>query len=392
MRTRTVCVLVVALALLTLGAGRVPRPMSSELRADVSAIASDATDGRNNGTAGSLLAQNYLIGQLKRFAHGLNVSQPGDGAFKQTMPGGTNLLAVIPGSEFPNEFVVVGAHYDHLGHGCFTTNPADTICNGATDNAAGVANVLAIGHSIAGSSQPPRRSVILAFWDREEDGLLGSRYYVQHPLRPLSDTVAYVNYDIQGANLLPSLRPDTFAVGAESGGAQLQQIVRKAGHQGLHVHEVSSIFGEGRSDYVNFIAAGVPTVFYSDSTGPCYHTAQDEIGVVDFVKLQRQARIGLATVQALVKGDRVPFVASPPLATFADAQSLKAVTEHSMRDLKRFSADEQASLLKFRDDVRAIVRAGPKNFDDNDVSTMLVDAANAINILTTGTCDGFLPG
>ena len=54
---------------------------------------------------------------------------------------------------------------------------------------------------------------------------------------------------------------------------------------------VSSIFGQGRSDYVNFTDVGVPNVFFSDSTGPCYHTAQDELGVVDFVKLDEQVRM-----------------------------------------------------------------------------------------------------
>ena len=63
--------------------------------------------------------------------------------------------------------------------------------------------------------------MILAAWDREEDDLGGSKYYVDHPLVPLAKTVAYVNFDIQGANLLPSLQNNSFAVGAETGGATL---------------------------------------------------------------------------------------------------------------------------------------------------------------------------
>src|SRR5205814_313651 len=119
----------------------------------------------------------------------------------------------------------VGAHYDHLGNGCRSSDPNDDICNGATDNAAGVANVLSIGREIAQRPGARRRSVILAFWDREEDGLLGSAFYVRNPLVPLAQTVGYVNYDIQGANLLPSLERDTFAIGAETGGARLQSLV-----------------------------------------------------------------------------------------------------------------------------------------------------------------------
>src|SRR3954447_7603512 len=214
-RLRWLGVVTIATLVLTAQAAeacpRATRPTAAGLRADLQVIASDATDGRNNATAGSLATQAYLISRLKPIAEGLNTAQSGDDAYKQPIPGGTNIVGVIPGSELPNEYVVVGAHYDHLGHGCFTAVPSDTICNGATDNAAGVANTLAIADAIASERRPPRRSVILAFWDREEDGLLGSQYFIQHPLRPLSQIVGYVNFDIQGANLLPSLRNDTFA-------------------------------------------------------------------------------------------------------------------------------------------------------------------------------------
>jgi hypothetical protein len=365
----------------------------SGLETDVQALAGDATQGRDNNTPGSLLAQRYLISQLKTFAVGLNTSRSGDDAYKQPIVDGTNIIGLIPGGELANQYVVVGAHYDHLGSSCPTSVPTDHICNGATDNAASVAEVLSIGREIARRPKPPRRSVILAFWDREEDGLIGSQFYVGHPLRPLAQTVAYVNYDIQGANLLPSLRGDTFAIGSETGGPQLQSIVaRDAKHGPLRLHSVSSIFGEGRSDYVNFIGARIPTVFFSDSTGPCYHTAQDEIGVVDFRKLGRQAKIGLDVVRKLVAGDRVAFSGSNPVATFEDAEALNLVANRAITDIGRFDPSQQATLLKFHDDLNAIVARGPANFGAGDVGTLLSGAANAVSLLSTGTCNGFLKG
>src|SRR5262249_2825984 len=103
--------------------------------------------------------------------------------------------------------------------------PGGDICNGATDNAAGSAIVLGVG--LALKKRPPRRSVVLALWDAEEDGLVGSLYYVNNPLVPLSKTVAYVNFDIQGSDLLPSLATTSFAVGPETG-TTLTDVVRAA--------------------------------------------------------------------------------------------------------------------------------------------------------------------
>ena len=365
----------------------------SGLERDLENLAGDATQGRDNQTPGSTLAQNYLIGELKQFAVGANRSASGDDAFKQAIPSGTNIVAMIPGVN-QNEFVVVGAHYDHLGSNCRMRIPNDTICNGATDNAAGVANVLSIGRELAQRPQPPDRTVVLAFWDREEDGLLGSNYYVNHPLLPLAHTIAYVNYDIQGANLLPSLQRDTFIVGAETGGAPLQSIARSAMQRGpLAAHLVSSIFGQGRSDYVNFIGKGVPTLFFSDSTGGCYHSTQDETGVVDFYKLRFQAKAGLATVQALLSEPPVPFVGNAPVATYDDALSLQPVVNKAIADEHLFTGLAHDQLIQFHDDVNRIVAEGRENFDNADVGTLLGGAATAINILTTQPCDGFLkPG
>ena len=208
-------------------------------------LADDALAGRNNNTPGSILAQNYLIAELQPIAEGLNTSGIGDDVYKQAFTLGTNLLAVIPGGDLASEYVMIGAHYDHVGS-CASLEVGDTVCNGATDNAAGVAAVLAIGRSIANLPSPPRRSVILAFWDREEDGLLGSEFYVDNPLVPLASTKAYLNFDIQGANLLPSLRAMSFVISAETGGATLQSAVDDAiGGMGLDVRKLSTIFGQG---------------------------------------------------------------------------------------------------------------------------------------------------
>jgi len=351
---------------------------------DIGRLASDATAGRDNGTAGSALARQFLTEQLRAISNDVRT---------QDIGGGTNVVAVIPGTDLAGQYVVVGAHYDHLGSSCQSKSSGDQICNGATDNAAGVAAVLAIGRAIAGQSTKPRRSVVLALWDSEEDGLLGSRYYADHPLFPLANTVAYVNFDIQGSNVSPSLRNSSFAVAAESGGDRFQSIVRSAINAStLDTEQLSSIFGQNRSDYVSFLAKQVPSVFFTDATGPCYHTNDDEIGIVDFDKLDRQIAISLRVTRALADTDDPPeFTPGTPLVTYADAVVLQRAVELGWRDRNRFSAQDQATLSGIRDDLTRIVLDGRAAFGSDDVGTVLNSAATVvINLLPKGPCDGFL--
>jgi hypothetical protein len=359
---------------------------------DVAELAGDATHGRNNGTPGSALARDYIIGKLRPIADGLNTSASGDAAYLQTFSGGTNVLAVIPGTDLADEYVVVGAHYDHLGDSCAGTCTNDTIYNGATDNATGVAAALTIARSIAAQPTPPRRSVVLAFWDREEDGLLGSRYYVQNPLVPLADTVGYVNFDIQGANLLPSLRRSSFAIASETGGPRFQQIVRTAiAAQSLDTVLFSSIFGQNRSDYASFLGVRVPSVFFSDANGPCYHTVDDELGIVDFPKLHQQIATALRVTRELASTDDPPaFVSGTPIATWDDLLTFSGLVEKALADKARFSAADQATLEKADTDAKRMIGEGEAAFGSDDVQLLLVDAAGVVTLLTHGACDGFL--
>ena len=121
-------------------------------------------------------------------AVGLDTSRAGDDAFKQPFDLGTNILAKIPGGDLANEYVIIGGHYDHLGNNCRGTDATDTVCNGATDNGTGTAAVLELARKIKAAGTP-RRTVVFALWDREEDGLLGSNFYVQNPIVPIAQTV-----------------------------------------------------------------------------------------------------------------------------------------------------------------------------------------------------------
>jgi hypothetical protein len=367
------------------------RAAGSGLMSITERLAADDFDGRNNDSPTTPRVERYLISRLRLVSEGLDPAGMGAEAYRQPFvqagKRGTNLLGIIPGREVPEEVVIVGAHYDHVSS-CGAA-PAGGACNGATDNATGVAAVLAIGRALSRLPEPPRRSIVLALWDAEEDGLLGSRYYVDHPLVSLENTVAYINFDILGATLLPSLENFSFALGAETGGESFAELVQWAiDQERLDTRRLSFIFGQLRSDYANFVDVDVPTVFFSDSTGPCYHTQGDDISVVNEGKLRMQSRIAFRIAAALAEQTPRPhFVEpNPGLATYDDAVALADVLGSGMDDLRVFPREQRPDLVEIADDVTAIVAAGPDAFGPDDATVAVGAAAATIDALTGLEC------
>ncbi len=355
----------------------------------VSVLADDLYGGRQNNTPESLAVQAVLIAELSAFADGLDGGQVGDAAYKQpfsTTATGTNILAVIPGSDLADEYVMIGGHYDHLG------SNVSGIFNGATDNAAGAAAVVAVGRAIASLPAPPRRSIILALWDAEEDGLVGSQVFANAPLVPLSSIVAYINFDILGANLLPSLRNVSFAIGSESGGATLQTTIQDAlAHEPLDTTFLSRLFGQERSDHANFIDT-IPTVFFGDATGPCYHTTGDDISIVDMGKLRLESRIALRVAIDLAETSSPPTLVPTGIFdnTYEDTVALLSVLDGAIVDLALFTPAQQTNLLANQAALAAIVADGPGAFDPADGNATIQAALDALAALATLQCDGFL--
>ena len=126
-----------------------PGPLTSAAFVDTVTFLVEQGDGRDNLSEGSRTVQDRLVEELEAIARPL----PGADGFLQPFEQGTNILGYIEGTEAPEEVVVLGAHYDHLGHDCPTAVPGDDVCDGAGDNAAGVAAVIEIGRRLA--ADPP---------------------------------------------------------------------------------------------------------------------------------------------------------------------------------------------------------------------------------------------
>ncbi len=323
--------------------------------------------GRLPGSAGSIRVQEYLINELIPISEGM-LSGSSVNSYKQNYPGGTNILAVIPGTDLANEYIMMGAHYDHLGSNC-PRGSGDHICNGATDNATGVAIIMDIARKIEEEGFVNRRSIIIALWDQEEQGLLGSRYYTNNPVVPLNRIAAYVNFDIMGANLLPSLLNKSFVIASESGGSLLENAVSRAGHsgEGLDLIRLTSTYGDQRSDHTNFLNRGVPSVFFTDGIGSCYHTSQDDIFIVDFDKLDKQIAIATSLVRDLSNLSGRSSFASKSVQ-FSDAQELLRFLNTIGNDSASFNDEQRSAYNALLASLNSIVDGGASNFGADDAA------------------------
>jgi Zn-dependent M28 family amino/carboxypeptidase len=172
-----------------------------------------------------------------------------------------NVLALLPGSERPEEAVVYMAHWDHLGK--HDGEDGDNIYNGAVDNATGVAGILEIAEAMAKGAKPKRSALFVAV-TLEESGLLGSKYYVAHPSIPLDRTVGVINIDAMSVS---GRTRDLTVVG--KGNSELEDILKPiAERQGRALVEESNPAGGYyfRSDHFNFAKAGVPALYADGGT------------------------------------------------------------------------------------------------------------------------------
>src|SRR5256886_2451654 len=191
-----------------------------------------------------------------------------------------NLAGVIPGQgALKNEYVVVGAHYDHLGYGGeHSMRPNEhAIHNGADDNASGTVGAMLIGEALGRSlaGVPDRRSILIALFSGEEVGLAGSAWFVQHPPVPIPRVAAMINLDMVGR-----LRQDQLiALGSDTAPEWKDLIDRAARDASLHV--TSRGDGYGPSDQTSFYAVGVPVLHLFTGAHEQYHSPEDKPATVN---------------------------------------------------------------------------------------------------------------
>ncbi|WP_375392613.1 M28 family peptidase [uncultured Sphingomonas sp.] len=164
-----------------------------------------------------------------------------------------NVIGVLPGTSTPGDTVLYSAHWDHLGH-CAPVN-GDGICNGALDNASGVAGLVALAEAHAHAG-PAKRSIAFLAVTAEEQGLLGSAYYADHPIYPLARTVGGVNMDV--LNAIGRARDFTITGAGKSEIEDMVKPLLAAQSRTISPESNPERGGYYRSDHFSFAKLGVP--------------------------------------------------------------------------------------------------------------------------------------
>jgi len=230
-----------------------------------------------------------------------------------------NVVSYIEGSDpnLKNEAVVIGAHLDHNGMS------GEYIFNGADDNGSGSVGVLNLARAFAANPEKPKRTVVFCLWTGEEEGLLGSRYYVQNPLYPLDKTMAYFNMDMisrpyteenlnrmgrmmqlpMDNEVFKKIKVANFLPVSFSAGVGFADVLKTADQSvglDLFLREAGeNERGMGGSDHSSFGFVKVPWVFVITSIHEDYHQTSDSVEKVSGEMIEKVSRLAYLTTYAL---------------------------------------------------------------------------------------------
>lgn len=295
--------------------------------ATVRYLADDALSGRVGGSPGERCAGEFIAATFAK----LGLAPAGDSAtFFQSFDlastvnphapkgSGRNVVALLEGSDpaLRGEYIIVGAHYDHLGMGAFGSASGDTtpaIHNGADDNASGVAALLEVASRLATADRPARSVLFIAF-SGEESGLIGSAYYTNHPHAPLTQARGMLNMDMVGR--LGAGPLIVYGVGTAS---EWPALVTRLGEQhGVKITQVGD--GYGASDHTSFYLKDIPVLHFFSNVHGDYHKPSDDWEKIDVAGLIKVSDLVTdvardiakkETTLSLIKGAGRPRDAAP---------------------------------------------------------------------------------
>ena len=301
-------------------------PDSLAIRRDIFYLASDALAGRLTGTPGNDSAAAYIArryaalglrpisdGYLQRF-----VARPPSHAGPSPSLPTQNVFAVLPGRDpaLRGEYIVIGAHFDHLGtstDGALDPDVKGAVRRGADDNASGTAAVLELARLLAAA--PTRRSIIFANFSGEEEGLLGSAYFVEHSPVAIDSIAAMLNFDMVGR-----LKNDKLIVYGILTAKELPSLLDSAtANAGLRITAQGD--GFGASDQSSFYAKDIPVLHFFTDLHDDYHRATD---VPEHINAAGEARV-VAVAERVAReiGDRGPRLTFVRAVAAAPASSTR---------------------------------------------------------------------
>ena len=226
-----------------------------------------------------------------------------------------NVIGYLEGTDLKDEVIVVSGHWDHDG-----ILPNGTFFPGADDNGSGTVGVVELARSFAQAKKEgkgPRRSILFIALAAEEKGLLGSQFYVENPIIPLSQTVACLNIDMIGRIDDKHLNGDhnyIHVIGVNKLSTDLKPIVEKANgdvklkldYDYDHPEEPMRLYY--RSDHYNFAKNGIPSLFFFSGLHPHYHTPEDTVDKIDFPIMVKRQKLIFNTTWEIANRDKKPVV------------------------------------------------------------------------------------
>ncbi|CAN5416453.1 hypothetical protein BH10PLA2_BH10PLA2_32770 [soil metagenome] len=336
-----------------------------ELEAHVYTLASPEYAGRRG--AGGARAARYIEAAFRK----LELKPAFGGSFTQPIPSllqsgknkaqsflGHNVGAMQQGSDpvLSKEWIVLCAHYDHLGQSPFSYFP------GADDNASGVAMLLEVAEAFALSKQKPKRTILFVAFDLEESGLLGSMHFVVHPPLDIHQCKANITADMLGRSMANLMDEYVFALGMENSKVLRRAIETTKPPAGLRVGRIGADVIGTRSDYGPFRDRRVPFLFFSTGQHEDYHQLTDTPERIDFAKVQR---ISVLIHDILLKlADDPVAPAWEPNSSGADLGEAQVVLELVNRVLKHppvqkpLSAAQKTMVSGVQEKLQAIVSRG----------------------------------
>jgi Peptidase family M28/PDZ domain len=289
-------------------------------------LAADAREGRGVGTRGLEESGTYLATAFRQiglqpggsdgFFQPFTISPDAPAAIHSTVGGKSirNVIGVLPGrsSARRGQTIVIGAHYDHLGLGGFGAldDPDSTgkVHNGADDNASGTTALLEVARRLV--QRRLDRTIVFIAFSGEEEGDLGSEYYVKHPTRPGDSIYAMLNMDMVG-RLRNARLSATGAATASEFPALLDSLNHSGGQPRFDLQ--ASGDGWGPSDHASFYAARHPVLFFFTGLHSDYHRTTDDVDKIDVNGLARVADFVADVATALAnRPGSLTFVAAPP--------------------------------------------------------------------------------
>lgn len=280
---------------------------ANELKDFVFELSSEANQGRKTGELG----HNRTCKFLKDYYISQGIPSPlGKETYYQQIPksffsddinSSQNVLAYIKGSEYPDEILVISAHSDHLGIEDGIINP------GADDNGSGTASLLEIAQAFKLAElkgNGPKRSILFLHLTGEEEGLYGSRYYIEHPVFGLENTIADLNIDMIGrVDQLHMDQPDyIYLIGSDRISTELHYISEVANSKFTHLELDYKYNAENepnryyyRSDHYNFAMQGIPIIFYFNGEHEDYHLPTDTADKLNYPLLEKRTKLIFVT-------------------------------------------------------------------------------------------------